>query len=166
MLGTSLKADAFSTLIHRLLAYNLGAEEAHKYSVHSFRSYLASAMVAAGCSDGEVQAALRWASEDALKDNKVANKEQYGGWLLAAEKVKLTGVRLAAMPRPPPEYDNERRAALVLQTAPAVMRAAEAGDAEDVQHAVVAAARRAADAGAAAARTARPPVVAAPMGRR
>jgi len=166
VLGTSLKADAFSTLIHRLLAFNLGAEEAHKYSVHSFRSYLASAMVAAGCSDGEVQAALRWASEDALKVYKVANKEQYGGWLLAAEKVKLTGVRLAAMPRPPPEYDNERRAALVLQTAPAVMRAAAAGDSEDIQHAAIAAARMAADAGAAAARAARPPVVAAPMGRR
>jgi len=166
VLGTSLASDAFSTLIHRLLAFNLGVEEAHKYSVHSFRSYLASAMVAAGCSDGEVQAALRWASEDALKVYKVSNKEQYGGWLLAAEKVKLTGVRLAAMPRPPPEYDNERRAALVLQTAPTVMRTAEAGDTEDIQRAAIVAARMAADAGAAAARAARPPVVAAPTGRR
>jgi len=154
--GSSLSADAFSTLFHRLLSTVIGPEAASKYSVHSFRSYLASAMVAAGCSDGEVQAALRWASEDALKVYKVANKETYAGWLIRAERVKLTGVRLASMPRPPPEYDNEERAAAILTSAATLVRTATAGDAEDVQHSAVAAARRAADAGAAAARAARP----------
>jgi len=153
--GTSLNAEAFSTLIYRLLLYTVGKEQAAKYSVHSFRSYLASAMVAAGCTDGEVQAALRWASEDALKIYKVPNKEQYGGWLLRAERVKLTGARLAAMPRPPPQFDNERLAALVLDGERTILRAADAGDAEDAQLAAVAAARRT----EAAAEAARPPVL-------
>ena len=43
------------------------------------------------------RAALRWASEDALKVYKVPNKATYAGWLTSAERVKLTGVRLAAM---------------------------------------------------------------------
>jgi hypothetical protein len=50
-------------------------------------------MMAADCSDAQIQAALRWASNDALKCYKVANKEAYGGWLIRAEKVKLTGER-------------------------------------------------------------------------
>ena len=157
--GSSLSSDAFSTLIYRLLAYKHGPEEAKKYSAHSFRSYLASALVAAGCSDGEVQAALRWATEDALKVYRVPNKEQYGGWLERAERVKLTGVRLAAMPRPPPPIDNERRAALVLDAAHGLDRTAAAGDADDVALAALAAARL----GIAAARAARPPVQARPV---
>ena len=46
-----------------LSTYVLGAEEAKKYSLHSFRSYLACALMAAGCSDAQIQAALRWASD-------------------------------------------------------------------------------------------------------
>jgi hypothetical protein len=158
--GSSLSADAFDTLFHRLLSYVIGKERAALYSVHSFRSYLASAMMAAGCSDGEIQAALRWASEDALKIYKVPNKEQYGGWLQRAERVKLTGVRLAAMPRPPPQFDNDHLAALVLADERPLRRAAERGDAEDIQHAAVAAARRTVAAGQAA----RPPVLARRVG--
>eukprot|EP00964_Phaeocystis_antarctica_P143469 scaffold109039_cov59-Phaeocystis_antarctica.AAC.1 len=35
--------------------------------------------MAAGCQDSEIQAALRWSSEDALKIYKVPNAGVYGG---------------------------------------------------------------------------------------
>ena len=91
--GSALRSDTLKDTFHCLLAYSSNAETAKLHSVHSFRSYLASAMMAADCSDAQIQAALRWASDDALKCYIVANKEAYGGWLIRAEKVKLTGER-------------------------------------------------------------------------
>ena len=95
--GSALRSDTLKDTFHCLLAYSSNAETAKLHSVHSFRSYLASAMMAADCSDAQIQAALRWAADDALKCYKVANKEAYGGWLIRAEKVKLTGERAISL---------------------------------------------------------------------
>ena len=93
--GTPLRARAVDELFRRMLTHILGDEGlARQYTMHSWRAYLASSMLAAGCSDAQIQAALRWASPDALEIYKVTNREAYGGWLLAAEKEQLTGERL------------------------------------------------------------------------
>ena len=73
------------------------AAEAKKYSVHSFRSYLCSAMMAAGCTDGQIQAALRWASDEALQVYKVVQREDYGDWITRAGTAKLTGARASSL---------------------------------------------------------------------
>ena len=52
-------------------------DEAKKYSIHSFRSYLCSALMASGRSDAEIQYCLRWASEESLKVYKVTNIDTY-----------------------------------------------------------------------------------------
>ena len=97
-IGTPLRAAALDTLLHRLLSYVLGdAAEAKKYSVHSFRSYLCSAMMAAGCTDGQIQAALRWASDEALQVYKVVQREDYGDWITRAGTAKLTGARASSL---------------------------------------------------------------------
>ena len=88
-----------------LLAIALGDKEAAKdYSVHSFRSFLASSMLAADCSDAQIQATLRWASAEALKEYKQVNAEVYGSWILKSELVHtlgpgLTGLRTHQLPR-------------------------------------------------------------------
>ena len=46
---------------------------------------------------GQIQAALRWASAEALAEYKQINAEVYGGWILGAEKQKLTGLRAAGL---------------------------------------------------------------------
>ena len=96
--GTPLRGAALDKLLHSLLTFVLGdAALAKKYSVHSFRSYLASALLAAGCTDGQIQAALRWASTEALLIYKVIQREDYGDWLARGETQRTTGARAAAL---------------------------------------------------------------------
>lgn len=94
-------------MFHGLLGSVLGNKAAAKeYSIHSFRSFLASSMIAANCTDAQVQAALRWASAEALAEYKQINAEVYGGWILSAEKQKLTGLRAAGLARVQPVTDE------------------------------------------------------------
>ena len=54
----------------RLKKAALPAAEAATLTLHSYRAYLASALMAAGCSDAEIQALLRWASVASLASCK------------------------------------------------------------------------------------------------
>ena len=132
--GTPLRTKEIEATFDALLRSVVGAENAANYSMHSWRSYLASSMLAAGCSDAEIQAALRWASEDALKIYKVPNKELYGGWLRKAERERLTGERavtLQADVRAMPIYEQEGQVQLWLDTGAALERTAGHADAHD-----------------------------------
>ena len=96
--GSPLKGAALDKLIFQLLVYVLGDPAlAKKYSIHSFRSYLASALLAAGCSDGQIQAALRWASAEALLIYKVIQREDYGDWITRGETQRTTGARASTL---------------------------------------------------------------------
>ena len=98
--GTPLKRSQLDDIFSRLLLAHLkDPDEVAKYSVHSFRSYLASAMMQAGCTDGQIQAALRWASDDALRLYRRTEADKYGGWLLGAERVNLTAAMTHHLPR-------------------------------------------------------------------
>ena len=79
---------------------------AKEYSVHSFRSFLASSLLAAGCTDPQIQAALRWSSLEALQEYKVVNAEHYGSWILKSERQKLTGARAASLASSLPRTDD------------------------------------------------------------
>jgi len=109
------------------------ATEARKYTLHGFRSYLASAMAAAGCTDSEIQAALRWASTDALKVYKVANAATYGGWLMRAERVRLTGERIITLrkTRHLPTTDHDDMALAVVDARGELDKAADTSDGKD-----------------------------------
>ena len=50
-----------------LTAAGVPDNELFKYSMHSWRIYLACALLAAGASNGTIQAMLRWRSDEALK---------------------------------------------------------------------------------------------------
>ena len=96
--GTPLRGAALDKLLFQLLTFVLGdAALAKKYSVHSFRSYLASALLAAGCTDAQIQAALRWASAEALLIYKVIQREDYGDWLTRGQTQRTTGARAASL---------------------------------------------------------------------
>ena len=135
--GSPLKASQIDDVFHRLLARVVDeSDDAKNYSMHSWRSFLASSLMAAGCSDAQIQAALRWASEDALKIYKVANHDVYGGWLRSAEGVKLTGERaitLQADMRALPVTEPEQEIELLVATGAAIDRAAGGADATDLR---------------------------------
>lgn len=108
--GTALYQSTIVDIFHRMLKLIVGDEDAKMYSMHSWRSYLASALMAAGRTDAEIQLALRWASPEALRIYQVANAELYGQWLIDAERQELTGMRAIQVPRPTarplPEHDH------------------------------------------------------------
>ena len=90
-----------------LITFVVGADAAKNYSLHSFRSYLACAMLAAKCSDAQIQAALRWASDEALELYKRTSDEEYGAWLLRAEQQRLNQLMLTHhLPRALPRYES------------------------------------------------------------
>ena len=133
--GTTLRARAIDELLRRMLTMILGDEKlARQYTMHSWRAYLASAMLAAGCTDAQIQAALRWASADAVEIYKVANREQYGGWLLRAEKEQLTGERLIQLleqRRFIPVTDGDELAGIYLDQRKELDSTAERADTRD-----------------------------------
>ena len=112
--GTPLTQGVCDDVLESMLTYVTGSPEAaKKYSVHSFRSFVASSMLAAKCTDAQIQAALRWASAEALQEYKNITPEAYGEWLLAAERVKLNNVmRARDLPRMPRTDDLDHMVAI------------------------------------------------------
>ena len=107
--GSCLRQESLDELLHGLLRWILPADGQlvpNDYSIHSFRAYLCSALMASGRSDGEIQAALRWSSPASLQVYKITNAEQYASWLRAAEATELTGRRAVQAPRPHPQHDH------------------------------------------------------------
>ena len=97
-IGTPMRGPMIDLLFLQLMTFVLGdAAKAKKYSLHSFRSYLASALLAAGCTDAQIQAALRWASAEALLIYKVIGREDYGDWITRGQTARTTGARAAAL---------------------------------------------------------------------
>lgn len=129
--GTPLRQHTADDVFHGLLGWHMrSAEAARDYSIHSFRSYLASSMLAANFADAEIQAALRWSSLEALEVYKNTNMERYGGWILAAEQTRLTGMRAVNLPRRLPTCDNIARAQTVIAARRETTAAADVADAD------------------------------------
>ena len=85
-------------------------------------------MMTAGCSDSQIQAALRWASTEALEEYKKAQPEAYGGWLMRAERQCLTAVMAHNLPRVFPQLNNDERAEQILQARSGLFQAADSAD--------------------------------------
>jgi hypothetical protein len=76
----------------------MSAEEAARYTWHSFRIYLACALLAAGADSGTIQCLLRWKTDAALKLYARMNAEVYQGWLSSAGTADVTSVRTTSLP--------------------------------------------------------------------
>jgi len=128
--GTALTQQEIELAFSRLLAHalNYDKEEAAKYSLHSFRRYLATAMMAAKCTNLQIQAALRWASEEALELYAITDESTYGSWLLRAEQQQLTATMAQHLPRPMPVIDADDACAAFMACRIDVNIEAAAGD--------------------------------------
>ena len=84
--------------------------------------------MAAKCSNLQIQAALRWASEEALELYAITSEDAYGGWLLDAEKVRLTATMAHHLPRAMPVLDNDDAAAAFIAGRHAMDAEAAAGE--------------------------------------
>ena len=137
--GTPLTQDTIDDVFHGLLTFVLGSRaDAMKYSIHSFRSYLCSALFAAKCSDAEIMACLRWSTTESLEIYKNVDPARYGGWLLSAERQRIGGMRLVNLAtefgRPLPVTDSIARAHMISSGRQATLQAAELGDQDVGSH--------------------------------
>ena len=85
-----------ATLVHifnSMMTILVGAEAATNYSIHSFRIYLACALLSAGASHGTICAMLRWRSDDALKIYARINDDKYADELEKASRATVSSVR-------------------------------------------------------------------------
>ena len=76
-----------------LLLAGVPAEQVRNYSMHSWRIYLACALLAAGASKGTIQSLLRWRSEEALNIYARMNDAVYADHLAAAGQAKVSSIR-------------------------------------------------------------------------
>ena len=83
-------SDAFS----EMMGVVCGSVDAAKpYSIHSFRVYLACALLSAGASSVTIQTMLRWRSDDALRIYARINDYKYSEWLDRAAVATVSSVR-------------------------------------------------------------------------
>ena len=121
--GGVLRGDALHRLFRDFLELILGsADEAKRYSMHSFRIYLCNALAAAGLDDKTIQAVLRWASADALNTYQLNGDAVQGAWLeLAGEATfdVMRGGQVARCPdgRAMPRFEMDDRAIALCEAA-------------------------------------------------
>jgi hypothetical protein len=105
LFGPSFGAAWYHSLIDRLFNFllrcgaGLSTEEAHKYSMHSWRIYLACALYAAGCSNDRIMAMLRWRSEEALLIYARFNDSERAHWVALSLDQKVDSTVAARLPR-------------------------------------------------------------------
>ena len=82
--------------------------QASRYSVHSFRSYLATALAESGASTSRIQAMLRWASDDAVNIYNRTTEAEYSGWVRAAASAEIDTILTHHLPRAEARRDGTR----------------------------------------------------------
>ena len=80
-------------LILALRSLGMDEQLASRYSMHSWRIYLACALLEAGASHATILAMLRWRSEDALKLYARMNDSKYADWLAKASQAEISNIR-------------------------------------------------------------------------
>ena len=140
--GAALRQEPLNKRLRAMLALHLPESEIHKYSWHSFRSWLACALLAIvddqgrrAVDPGTVQCLLRWRSEEALRIYGRLNPEAYGSLLTRAmlsdvRSVRTTNSHHAVV------YDFDAQAAALQRGLPqlyAQARAEEAGEEEPLE---------------------------------
>ena len=86
----------------------VAAETANRYSVHSFRSYLATALAEQGASTSRIQAMLRWASDDAVLIYQRTTEDEYAQWVRAAACADIDTILTHHLPRAEAARDGTR----------------------------------------------------------
>lgn len=68
------------------------------YSMHSFRIWLACALLAVGASESLIQALVRWQTLESLHIYARLNAATYGSWILKASKADISSIQAHNLP--------------------------------------------------------------------
>ena len=91
--GLPWRHEALASIFHKIIVAIRGEARAKQVSMHSWRVYLACALLAAGAAPATIQCLLRWRSDEALKIYARINDTTYAGWLSAAGQSMVSSVR-------------------------------------------------------------------------
>ena len=80
-----------------LLLADVPPDELFKYSMHSWRIYLACALLAANASNATIQQLLRWRSEEALKIYARINDSAYADEIARAGQAQVSSIRTTTL---------------------------------------------------------------------
>ena len=97
--GGPWRHHQLDALFHDVMQIQMSKEDVKKYSMHSFRVYLACALKAAGASNAIMQALLRWRSSSAMKIYARLNDETYASRLSKAADANVSSVTTGTMHR-------------------------------------------------------------------
>jgi hypothetical protein len=87
------KHTQLNNTFHWMMVAVVGHGRAKNYSMHSWRIYLACALLQAGASSGTIQTMLRWRSDEAVKIYARINMECYSEWLGLASTQEVNSIR-------------------------------------------------------------------------
>ena len=92
-IGKPWVSGQLATIFALMVQTVVGIEAAKVYTVHSFRIYLACALLEAGASAGTIQCMLRWRSDDALRIYARINDYKYADMLDKAAGSSISSIR-------------------------------------------------------------------------
>ena len=99
--GRALVSSRLNALLRNMLVASgrVTRERAQVYTLHSFRRYLACALLASKADSFTIMALLRWKTDESLKVYADFNPSTYGGWLTAAGSADISSIRTRNLPR-------------------------------------------------------------------
>jgi len=96
--GECIKAGVWSTIFGNLLRVFLSAEEAKRYSTHSFRIFLACAAHKAGVPSADIQALCRWRSPESLMAYVRWDPDEYADLVERSMGMEINPLHVANLP--------------------------------------------------------------------
>ena len=96
--GKPWRKGALASFFHLMCLAIMSAEQAKLYTIHSFRIYLACALMAAGASAEVIKKLLRWASDEALHIYARMNADAIAEWIEASRAAGISSVRTSSLP--------------------------------------------------------------------
>ena len=116
-----------SATSQRAVRCAVSADRLDDYSLHSFRIYLACALLDRGFSEAAIMAALRWKTCEALKIYARMGDAGYADMIETAATATVTSTQCPNIP----DFDGAQKAAAWIAAAPAIDAAASRADGDD-----------------------------------
>ena len=91
--GGAWRHAALAKIFDDIAVTVCGTARAKQLSMHSWRVYLACALLAKGASSATIQTMLRWRSEDALRIYARINNFAYADWLSSVQGASVSSIR-------------------------------------------------------------------------
>ena len=108
---TPWRKPALDTFFEALLRAVVTPEEATRYSLHSFRIYLACALLAAKVDKETIKQMLRWRSDEAMALYARVNIERDAGLRRAAQRMQIDSIRTSTLDRLPADSAGRQETA-------------------------------------------------------